>query len=186
MRGPGQSASPAARRSACASVRQAALRFTWEPLHTLFNRTMDSWTVTSALLLAGVMSSAALSHFDTGKPKLFFPARLHFPGTSSPWLSASSSSSSEASPKWLFCARDKLLFSYHNTHRHTQHNTHRKVHWFKRYRVCFPILCRTLQSQLTSFIVHRLGPSPTTALFSSRELGCLQTALKQKRKCVWC
>lgn len=57
---------------------------------------------------------------------------------------------------------------------------------FKRYSVCVPVLCRTLQSHLTSFIVHRLGPSPTTVLFPSRELGCLQTAHKQKRKCLCC
>lgn len=33
----------------------------------LFNHTMDSWTVTSALLLAGFISSAAFNDFDTGK-----------------------------------------------------------------------------------------------------------------------
>ena len=31
---------------------------------------MDPWTVTSALLLAGFISSAAFSHFDTGKSQL--------------------------------------------------------------------------------------------------------------------
>lgn len=42
---------------------QAALRFTGEPRDTMDS----SWTVTSALLLAALTSSAAFSHFDTGK-----------------------------------------------------------------------------------------------------------------------
>lgn len=33
---------------------------------------MDSWTVTSALLLAGLLSSAAFSHFDTGEFNFFY------------------------------------------------------------------------------------------------------------------
>ncbi|TMS03783.1 Kremen protein 1, partial [Larimichthys crocea] len=69
---PGQSSRESVSQSASQSVQQSAgLRIcpsgctSPESQFRLFNHTMDSWTVTSALLLAGVISSAAFNHFDT-------------------------------------------------------------------------------------------------------------------------
>lgn len=53
-------------RASCPPSARGALH-----LRDLFNRAMDSWTVTSALLLAGAISSAAFSVFDTGESKVF-------------------------------------------------------------------------------------------------------------------
>lgn len=55
----------------CASVRQTALHLRLTPLS---KHTMDSWTVAASFLLIGFISSAALSHFDTGKENFSAPS----------------------------------------------------------------------------------------------------------------
>lgn len=135
---------------------------------------MDSWAISSALLLAGVISSAALDHFDTGELNFFWAVSL---------LALHRREAS--SPKLLHIAHGLFL------------RQHAKCCWSsplkpqcERVSCCFACLHvtlrtrRRLNSSTPVRCFHKLRDAPIWDIYrclSDRK----QTRNKNKRKRLW-